>query len=113
MLKPVTRGVAIAVCLLLATGRGNLVLATDLNGQVLAIHQYASKPFPDERATIVLTGESGKYAAQSGNGGYFYFYDVRPGRYELHITSPYGESSSAITVSDGRAQRIEPVTLSR
>jgi hypothetical protein len=113
MLKPVTRVWVVGVCCLLATGLGNELLATDLNGQVLAIHPYASKPFPDERATIVLTGEAGQYEAQTGNGGYFYLYDVRPGRYELAIKSPYGESSRAITVSDHRAQRIDPVTLSR
>lgn len=113
MLKPVIRVLIVGVCFLLVPGIRNEVRATDLKGQVLAIHQYASKPFPDERATIVLKGESGRYEAQSGNGGYFYLYNVRPGRYNLRIESPYGESSSIITVSDRRAQRINPVTLSR
>jgi hypothetical protein len=87
---------ALLLGLVLVAGDG---LAAEVTGQVLAVHRLTTQPFPDERATIELSGPQGSWSGQASGDGRYMLSGVAPGTYSLSIRSPYGEVQRKVRVT--------------
>lgn len=87
--------------------------AADVTGEIYALHRYAAKPFPDERARIRLGGNGQRFEGHSGSGGSFYLYDVPPGTYRLEVESHYGRVRRSVDIGARPRQDLGRITIKR